>query len=118
MTARIELPGGGGADLDLACATACLALDLACGRRRGSGSCLGDGVPGSRSYGRRLGAGGRVSSGTTSRQDGMPRSPAYLRLGAGGRLVARRGGGEECDATGRGDEVGGNLGFEMGDVKN
>ena len=30
MTARTVLPGGGGADLDLACATVCPALDLRC----------------------------------------------------------------------------------------
>ena len=49
MTARTVLPGGGGADLDLACAMACLGLDLGCamacpaldlgyGRRHSSGS--------------------------------------------------------------------------------
>ena len=47
MIARTVLHGGGGVDLDLACATACLGLDLACGRRRGSGSWLRDGMPGS-----------------------------------------------------------------------
>ena len=65
------MPAGGGSALDLACATACLTLDLACGRW--------------------LGAGRRTSGGATRRGDGVPESAPCLRAPGGAMRMRRRG---------------------------
>jgi len=80
------LPAGGGWALDLAWATACLALDLACDRL--------------------LVEGGRVSGAATRRRDGEEGG-----VTGGGEEVGLRDG-KEGGVTGEGEEVGTTYGLK------